>query len=67
MFSEKNQKKIKNRLKKIYKSSIPNETINEHCREIISIISKFNKKNKKKKIISFTANICCYLLWRQYF
>ena len=62
MFSKKNQKKIKSRLKKIYKSSIPNETINEHCREIISIISKFNKKNKKKKLLvsQQTSVVICY-------
>ena len=49
MLSQKDQKKIKLKLKNIYKSYLSEIEISDCCEEIIKIISKFNKKKNKKK------------------
>ena len=62
MLSQIDQKKIKLKLKNIYKHYLPNIEINNYCEEITKVINKFNKtKSKKKKVISEkTSIIICY-------
>ena len=53
MLSQIDQKKIKFKLKSIYKYHLSETEISNCCEEITKIINKFNKKKKrKKKIIS---------------
>ena len=49
MLSQISQRKIKSKLNKIYRSSIPVKDLNFYFKEIELIIKNFNKKNKKKK------------------
>ena len=62
MLSQKDQKKIRSKLKNIYTQDNFQFNINFSLREIVEIINKFNKKkNKKKKIISEkTSVVICY-------
>ena len=62
MLSQKDQKKIRSKLKNIYSQDIFQFNIDFSLREIVEIINKFNKKkNKKKKIISEkTSVVICY-------
>ena len=62
MLSQKDQKKIKLKLKNIYKSYLSEIEISDCCEEITNAINKFNKtKNKKRKIISEkTSIVICY-------
>ncbi|MBD1162439.1 alpha-amylase [Pelagibacterales bacterium SAG-MED12] len=62
MLSQIDQRKIKLKLKSIYKYNLPGIEINDCSKEITKIINKFNKKkNKKKKIISEkTSIVICY-------
>ncbi len=62
MLSQKDQKKIKLKLKNVYRSYLSEIEINDCCEEITSAINKFNKKkNKKRKIISEkTSIVICY-------
>ena len=62
MLSQKDQKKIKLKLKNVYRSYLSKIEISEYCEEITSAINKFNKKkNKKRKIISEkTTIVICY-------
>ena len=58
MLSQTDQKKIKLKLKSIYRYSLSDIEINNCCKEIIEQIYKFNKKKKKKKkIISEKTSI----------
>ena len=50
MLSQKDQKKIRSKLKNIYTQDNFQFNINFSLREIVEIINKFNKKKKKKKI-----------------
>ena len=53
MLSQIDQKKIKSKLKSIYRYYLSDSEIANYSTEIIKVINKFNKKkNKKKKIIS---------------
>ena len=62
MLSQIDQKKIKFKLKNIYKYHLSETEISECYKEITKLINKFNKKkNKKKKIISEkTSIVICY-------
>ena len=62
MLSQIDQRKIKLKLKSIYKYNLSEIEINDCSKEITKIINKFNKKkNKKKKIISEkTSIVICY-------
>ncbi len=62
MLSRIDQKRIKLKLKNIYKYYLSNIEINNCCEEITKVINKFNKtKSKKKKVISEkTSIIICY-------
>ena len=62
MLSQIDQKKIKFKLKSIYKYHLSETEISNCCEEITKIINKFNKKkNRKKKIISEkTSIVICY-------
>ena len=62
MLIQKDQKKIRSILEKIYKPILPKKDINYLKDEIIQIIQNFNKKNPKKKIIisEKTSLIICY-------
>ena len=62
MLSQIAQKKIKFKLKNIYRYHISEIEISNYCEEIIKIINQFNKrKNKKKKLISEkTSIVICY-------
>ena len=62
MLSQLDQKKIKLKLKNIYKHHLSDIKIDDYCKEIINVINKFNKtKSKKKKIISEkTSIVICY-------
>ena len=62
MLSQIDQRKIKLKLKSIYKYNLSGIEINDCSKEITKIINKFNKKkNKKKKIISEkTSIVICY-------
>ena len=62
MLSQINQKKIKLKLKNIYRSYLSGIEISDYCEEITAVINKFNKKkNKKQKIISEkTSIVICY-------
>ncbi|MBD1144868.1 alpha-amylase [Pelagibacterales bacterium SAG-MED37] len=62
MLSQINQRKIKLKLKSIYKYNLSRIEISDCSKEITNIINKFNKKiNKKKKIISEkTSIVICY-------
>ena len=62
MLSRIDQKRIKLKLKNIYKHYLSNIEINNCCEEITKVINKFNKtKSKKKKVISEkTSIIICY-------
>ena len=62
MLSQINQKKIKSKLKSIYKYHLSDIEIINNSKEIIKIINKFNKnKIKKKKTISEkTSIVICY-------
>ena len=62
MLSQKDQKKIRLKLRNIYSKDNLQFNINHSLREIVEIINKFNKKkNKKKKIISEkTSVVICY-------
>ena len=52
MLSQIDQRKIKLKLKSIYKYNLSEIEISDCSKEITKIINKFNKKkNKKKKII----------------
>ena len=52
MLSQIDQKKIKLKLKSIYRHHLSEIEISNCCKEITKLINKFNKKrNKKKKII----------------
>ena len=62
MLSQIAQKKIKFKLKSIYRYHLSEIEISNCCEEITKIINKFNKKKvKKKKIISEkTSIVICY-------
>ena len=62
MLSQIAQKKIKFKLKNIYRYHLSEIEISNYCEEIIKIINQFNKrKNKKKKLISEkTSIVICY-------
>ena len=62
MLSHIDQKKIKFKLKRIYKYHLSETEISNCCEEITKIINRFNKKKRrKKKIISEkTSIIICY-------
>ncbi|MBD1165075.1 alpha-amylase [Pelagibacterales bacterium SAG-MED13] len=62
MLSQIDQKKIKFKLKSIYKFHLSETEINNCCEKITKLINKFNKKkNRKKKIVSEkTSIIICY-------
>ena len=62
MLSSSDQKKIQTKLRNIYRLLNSKVEINSYSKEIIKIINKFNKKNKKKsKLISEkTSIIICY-------
>tara|TARA_B100001248_G_scaffold171641_1_gene130048 strand:- start:213 stop:1937 length:1725 start_codon:yes stop_codon:yes gene_type:complete len=62
MLIQKDQKKIRSILEKIYKPILSKKNINYLKDEIIQIIKNFNKKNPKKKIIisEKTSLIICY-------
>ncbi len=62
MLSRIDQRKIKLKLKSIYKYNLSGIEISDCSKEITKIINKFNKKkNKKKKIISEkTSIVICY-------
>ena len=62
MLSQIDQKKIKLKLRNIYKYHLSEYTISNCSEEIKKIINKFNKKRiKKKKIISEkTSIVICY-------
>ena len=49
MLSQIDQKKIKFKLKSIYKYHLSETEISNCCEEITKIINKFNKKKNKKK------------------
>ncbi len=58
MLSQIDQKKIKLKLKNIYRHHLSEIEISDCCKEITKSINKFNKKrNKKKKIISEKTSI----------
>ena len=62
MLSQKDQKKIRLKLKSIYRSHLSEIEVSDCCEEITKVINKFNKKrNKKQKIISEkTSIVICY-------
>ncbi len=62
MLSQLDQKKIKSKLKNIYKNLKTTEEISFYHKEIIGTIKKFNKKNipKKKTINEKTSVLICY-------
>ncbi len=62
MLSQINQKKIKFKLKSIYKYHLSDNEISNCCEEITKVINRFNiKKKRKKKIISEkTSIVICY-------
>ena len=62
MLSPTGQKKIETKLRNIYQFLYSKIEINQYSKEIIQIIKKFNKKNKKKnKLISEkTSIVICY-------
>ena len=62
MLSPPGQKKIETKLRNIYHSLYSKIEIDQYSKEIIQIIKKFNKKNKKKnKLISEkTSIVICY-------
>ena len=62
MLSQIDQKKIKFKLKSIYKYHLSETEISNCCEEIIKVINRFNiKKKRKKKIISEkTSIVICY-------
>ena len=62
MLSQIAQKKIKFKLKNIYRYHLSEIEISNCCEEITKIINQFNKKkNKKKKLISEkTSIVICY-------
>ena len=62
MLSQIDQKKIKSKLRSIYRYHLSDSEMNNCCEEITKVINKFNrKKNKKKKIISEkTSIVICY-------
>ena len=49
MLSKLNQKKIKLKLYKIYKSELSKSKIDIYFNEILQLINQFNKTNPKKK------------------
>ena len=63
MLSQIDQKKIKFKLKSIYRYNLSEIEISNCCEEIIKIISKFNKRKNKKKKINFRKNFNSNLLW----
>ena len=64
MLSQIVKKKIKFKLKNIYKYHLSETEISECYKEITKLINKFNKKKNKKKKDYFRENINCYMLWR---
>ena len=53
MLSQKDQKKIRLKLKSIYGSHLSEIEVSDCCEEITKVINKFNKKrSKKQKIVS---------------
>ena len=62
MLSQIDQKKIRLKLKKIYRYHLSEIEISNYCEEITKVINRFNKKKrKKKKIISEkTSIVICY-------
>ena len=62
MLSLIDQKKIKSKLKNIYRYHLSEIEIIDYCKEITKVINKFNKKkNRKKKIVSEkTSIVICY-------
>ena len=64
MLSQIAQKKIKFKLKNIYRYHISEIEISNYCEEIIKIINQFNKRKNKKKKINFRKNFNSNLLWR---
>ena len=62
MLSQKDQKKIKSKFKRIYGFNTSKSEITYYLNEIFQIINKFNSKNnKRKKIISEkTSMVICY-------
>ena len=50
MLFQKNQKKISSILKTIYKSNLDKKDIDYLKDQIIQLIKKFNKKNRKKSL-----------------
>ena len=64
MLSQIDQKKIKFKLKSIYKYHLSETEISNCCEEIIKVINRFNIKKKKKKKDNFRKNINSYMLWR---
>ena len=64
MLSQIDQRKIKLKLKSIYKYNLSGIEISDCSKEITKIINKFNKKKNKKKKDNFRKNINSYMLWR---
>jgi len=64
MLSQIAQKKIKFKLKSIYRYHLSEIEISNYCEEIIKIINQFNKRKNKKKKINFRKNFNSNLLWR---
>ena len=62
MLSQKDQKKIKSKFKKIYEFNTSKSQITYYLNEIYQVINKFNSKNNnRKKIISEkTSVVICY-------
>ncbi len=62
MLSQKDQKKIRLKLKSIYGGHLSEIEVSDCCEEVTKVINKFNKKkNKKQKIVSEkTSIIICY-------
>ena len=62
MLTQKDQKKIRSKLDKIYKIILSKKDIDRFENEIIQIIKNFNKKNPKRKkdISEKTSLIICY-------
>ena len=62
MLSQLDQKKIKSKLKFVYRNLSTTKEIDFYHKEIIGIIKKFNKKKiqKKKTINEKTSVLICY-------
>ena len=64
MLSQIDQKKIKLKLKNIYRYHLSEIEIDDCCKEITKLVNKFNKRKNKKKKNNFRKNLNSYILWR---